>query len=417
MSRAAELFACAVPDAFPAAQLKRDFPALAQRINGQPLVYLDSAASAQKPVQVLDAMDRFYRNDYANIHRGLHQLSVRATQAYEEARRTVQRFINAEHEHEIVFTRGATEAINLVAASWGARLQPGDEIVVTALEHHANIVPWQLLAGRGVKLVPAAVTPEGDVTVDAIRACLSPRTKLVAVAQVSNALGTVLPVADIIALAHQQGVPVLIDGCQAICHMPVDVRALDADFYVFSGHKLYGPTGIGVLYGKAALLATMPPYQGGGDMIDVVRFSGTTYKDAPQRFEAGTPAIAEAVGLAAAIDYVRTIGMSRIAAHEAALLAAAADALRGINRLRLVGTAPHKAAVLSFNIDGMHPSDIGTLLDQYGIAVRTGHHCAQPIMEQFGLPGTVRASFGLYNTEDDIALLAQALRAVQEMLA
>lgn len=412
---AAELFACALPATFPAEQLRADFPALDQTINGQPLVYLDSAASAQKPVQVLEAMDRFYRNDYANIHRGLHQLSVRATQAYENARSSVRRFINAAHDHEIIFTRGATEAINLVAASWGARLQAGDEILVTALEHHANIVPWQLI-GRGVRVVPVPLTEHGEITLTAVAACLTPRTKLVAVAHVANALGTVLPVADIIALAHQRGIPVLVDGCQAVCHRPVDVQALDADFYVFSGHKLYGPTGIGVLYGKAELLATMPPYQGGGDMIDIVSFDGTTFKEPPQRFEAGTPAIAEAVGLAAALDYLRTIGMSRIAAHEADLHAYATAQLRGINKLRLIGTAPERAAVISFVIEGAHPSDIGTLLDQHGVAVRTGHHCAQPVMAHFGLPGTVRASFGLYNTRADIDRLVTALRAVLELL-
>lgn len=412
---AAELFACALPATFPAEQLRADFPALDQTINGQPLVYLDSAASAQKPVQVLEAMDRFYRNDYANIHRGLHQLSVRATQAYENARSSVRRFINAAHDHEIIFTRGATEAINLVASSWGARLQAGDEILVTALEHHANIVPWQLI-GRGIRVVPVPMNEHGAITLAALAACITPRTKLLAVAHVSNALGTVLPVADIIALAHQRSIPVLVDGCQAVCHRPVDVQALDADFYVFSGHKLYGPTGIGVLYGKAELLASMPPYQGGGDMIDVVSFDGTTFKEPPQRFEAGTPAIAEAVGLAAALDYLRTIGMSRIAAHEADLHAYATEQLRGINRLRFIGTAPERAAVISFVIEGAHPSDIGTLLDQHGVAVRTGHHCAQPVMAHFGLPGTVRASFGLYNTRADIDRLVTALRAVLELL-
>ncbi|MBP7254009.1 MAG: cysteine desulfurase, partial [Alphaproteobacteria bacterium] len=306
-------------------------------------------------------------------------------------------------------------AINLVASSWGARLQTGDEILVTALEHHANIVPWQLI-GRGVRVVPVPMTEHGEVTLAAVAACLTPHTKLVAIAHVANALGTVLPVADIIALAHQRSIPVLVDGCQAICHKPVDVQALDADFYVFSGHKLYGPTGIGVLYGKAELLASMPPYQGGGDMIDIVSFDGTTFKEPPQRFEAGTPAIAEAVGLAAALDYLRTIGMSRIAAHEADLHAYAIAQLRGINKLRLIGTAPERAAVISFVIEGAHPSDIGTLLDQHGIAVRTGHHCAQPVMAHFGLPGTVRASFGLYNTRADIDRLVTALRAVLELL-
>lgn len=418
MTQSAELFPCALPRTSGAESWRADFPILAQQIHGKPLVYLDSAASAQKPKQVLEAMDRFYRNDYANIHRGVHELSQRATQQYEAARAAVRRFINAGHDHEIIFTRGATEAINLLASSWGRiNLNAGDEIVITELEHHANIVPWQMLAlERGVKLVPAKITDEGEVTLDAIRACLTSRTKLVAVAHVANALGTVLPVAEIIALAHMQNIPVLIDGCQAVCHMPVDVRALDADFYVFSGHKLYGPSGIGVLYGKAALLAAMPPYQGGGDMIESVSFSGTTFKEPPHRFEAGTPAIAEAIGLAAAIDYVGTIGMNRIAAHEREILAYATEKLRGINRLRIVGTARDKAAVISFVIDGAHPSDIGTLLDQHGIAVRTGHHCAQPVMERLGLSGTVRASFGLYTTKDDIDRFVAALEAVRGML-
>ncbi len=411
------LFSCAESADFPVAQLRADFPALDQEINGKPLIYLDSAASAQKPKQMLEAMERFYRKDYANIHRGLHTLSARATQAYEEARTTVRRFINAAHDHEIIFTRGATEAINLVAASWGASLQAGDEILVTALEHHANIVPWQLLAGRGVKLVPVPITEAGEVTLEAVQACLSPRTKLVAVAHVANALGTVLPVKAIAALAHQHGIPVLVDGCQAICHQPIDVQELGADFYVFSGHKLYGPTGIGVLYGRAEILSAMPPYQGGGDMIETVSFNGTVFKEPPLRFEAGTPAIAEAIGLAAAMNYLSTIGMARIAAHEADLLTYATTQLQQIDGLRLIGTAPQTAAVLSFVIEGTHPSDIGTLLDQYGIAVRTGHHCAQPVMERLGLAGgTVRASFGLYNTRSEIDCFVTALRAVREML-
>lgn len=416
MSRA-ELFACAASPDFPAEKLRADFPALDQMIHGKKLVYLDSAASAQKPLQMLEAMERFYRKDYANIHRGLYSLSERATRAYEAARATVRRFINAAHDHEIIFTRGATEAINLVASSWGAQLQTGDEILVTALEHHANIVPWQLLAGRGIKLVPVPITDTGEVTPQAVAAAMTPRTKLVAVAHVSNALGTVLPVAEIINLAHARNIPVLLDGCQAICHMPVDVQALDADFYVFSGHKLYGPTGIGVLYGKADILAAMPPYQGGGDMIDVVSFEGTSFAAPPLRFEAGTPAIAEAVGLAAAIDYVSTIGMNRIAAHEADLLAYATAQLQHIPGLGIIGTAPEKAAIISFVMEGAHPSDIGTLLDQHGIAVRTGSHCAQPLMQRFGLSGgTVRASFGLYNTHGDVDRLVAALHQVREML-
>ncbi|MEJ0062004.1 MAG: cysteine desulfurase [Alphaproteobacteria bacterium] len=418
-NQAAELFTCAAPRGFDAARLRRDFPALDQQINGKPLVYLDSAASAQKPLQMLEAMERFYRSDYANIHRGVHELSGRATAQYEAARASVRRFINAADEHEIVFTRNATEAVNLVAASWGRRnLKAGDEVLVTALEHHANIVPWQMLeAELGIKLVAVPISDAGEVTIEAVRACLTLHTKLVSVAHVSNALGTILPVAEIIALAHGRNIPVLIDGCQAVCHMPVDVRGLGADFYVFSGHKLYGPTGIGVLYGRAEVLADMPPYQGGGDMIETVSFKGTVFKEPPFRFEAGTPAIAEAIGLAAAIDYVSAIGMSRIAAHEQDLLAYATERLKGIDGLRLVGTAKEKASAISFVIEGAHPGDIGTLLDKYGVAVRTGHHCAQPVMERLGLPGgTVRASFGLYNTHEDIDRFVAALKEVREML-
>lgn len=414
-----ELFACAAPQSYQAAQYRKDFPILAQEVHGHPLVYLDNAASAQKPRMVIEAMSRFMENDYANIHRGVHELSIRATDMHEKARETVRRFLNAARAEEIVFTRNATESINLIAAAWGRKnLKQGDEIVITALEHHANIVPWQMLREeKGIVLRVVPITPSGEVTLESVKKALTPRTKLVSVAHVSNALGTVLPVAEIIELAHKQGVLALIDGCQAVSHMPVDVRALDADFYVFSSHKLYGPTGIGVLYGKYALLEAMPPYQGGGDMIASVSFEKTTYKEPPHRFEAGTPAITEAIGLAAAIDYVSTIGLNRIARHEAELLGYATEKLRSINSLKIIGTAPGKAAIISFTMEGAHPHDIGTILDRQGIAIRAGHHCAQPLMEHLGLAATARVSFGLYNTKEEIDALAAALNKVREIFA
>ncbi|MDX2028198.1 MAG: cysteine desulfurase [Alphaproteobacteria bacterium] len=414
-----ELFGCAAPRAYQAEQYRKDFPVLAQQIHAHPLVYLDSAASAQKPRMVLEAMQRFQETDYANIHRGVHELSVRATDKYEAVRETVRRFIHAAHEDEIIFTRNGTEAINLVAATWGRKfLKKGDEIVITTLEHHANIVPWQMLREEiGIVLRIVPITPEGDVRIEDVKAALSPRTKLVAVAHVSNALGTILPVEEIIKLAHAQGALVLLDGCQAIMHMPVDVQALDADFYVFSGHKLYGPTGIGVLYGKHDILKQMPPYQGGGDMIASVSFAETTYKDPPHRFEAGTPAITEVIGLGAAIDYVSAIGMARIARHENELLNYATEKLRAINSLKIIGTAPRKAGVISFVMEGAHPHDIGTILDRQGVAIRAGHHCAQPLMEHLGIAATARASFGLYTTKADIDALLKALQKVQEIFA
>jgi cysteine desulfurase/selenocysteine lyase len=417
LAQKSELFACAAPQAFPVAQYRRDFPILQQQVNGRPLVYLDSGASAQKPRQVLEAMQRFYEQDFANIHRGVHELSMRATDKYEAVRETVRRFINAARPEDIVFTKGATEAINLVAQSWGRKfLREGDEVVITALEHHANIVPWQMLREeRGIVLKIVPITPEGEVRLADVTAALSSRTKMVAVAHVSNALGTVLPVAEIIKLAKQAGAITLLDGCQSVSHMPIDVRALDCDFYAFSGHKLYGPTGIGVLYGRYDLLQTMPPWQGGGDMIASVTFAKTTYKDPPHRFEAGTPPIAEVIGLGAAIDYVSTIGMARIAAHEDALLAYATERLSRINSLRIIGTAPEKAGILSFVMEGAHPHDIGTILDRQGIAIRAGHHCAQPVMEALGLAATARASFGLYNSFEEIDALAAGLAKVQEI--
>lgn len=396
---------------------RHDFPALHQSVNGKPLIYLDSAASAQKPRAVLEAMQNFYEKDYANIHRGVHELSVRATEAYEAARGKVARFINAASENEIVFTKGATESINLVASTWGRKfLKPGDEVLITALEHHANIVPWHLLREQtGLVLRVAPITPEGDVRLEDIDKMFSPRTKLVSVAHVSNALGTILPVKDIVRMAHERDALALVDGCQAISHMPVDVQDIDADFYAFSGHKLYGPTGIGALYGRREVLESMPPYQGGGDMILSVSFDGTTFREPPFRFEAGTPPIAQAVGLGAAIDYVSAIGMDNIARHEAALLAEATKKLQTVAILRLVGSAPHKAGVLSFVMEGAHPHDIGTVLDSEGVAIRAGHHCAQPLMETLGLTATARASFGLYNTSEDIEALVHAVKKVKEI--
>ncbi len=398
--------------------IRRDFPILAQQINGHPLAYLDNAASSQRPMQVLDAIQHYYTHDHANIHRGVHTLSHRATDLYEGARETVRAFINAASVREIVFTRGTTEAINLVAFSFGQRLGPGDEILVTTMEHHSNIVPWQLLCARsGAVLRVAPINEAGELLLDEFVQLLGPRTKLVSVAHVSNALGTVNPVKAIVAAAHARGIPVLLDGAQAIAHEAVDVRDLDCDFYAFSGHKMCGPTGTGVLYGREAILRDLPPWQGGGDMILTVSFSGTTYNDLPYRLEAGTPHIAGAVGLAAAIRYLTGIGMARIADWEAGLLAYATAALVQIPGLRIVGTARHKAGLVSFNVDGIHPHDLGTVLDQQGVAIRAGHHCAMPVMERFGLAGTARASFAFYNTTGEIDQLVDAVRVAQRMFA
>jgi cysteine desulfurase/selenocysteine lyase len=400
-----------------AAQIREDFPALSQTVYGKPLVYLDNAATTQKPRAVIEAMNRFYLTDCANIHRGVHLLSERATAAYEQARITVQRFLNAAQAREIVFVRGATEAINLVAQTYGAQnLHPSDEVLITGLEHHSNIVPWQMLCQQtGAVLRVAPIDDRGEIRLEEFEKLLGPRTRLVSVAHVSNALGTVNPVRRIVEMAHRWNVPVMVDGAQAAPHLKVDVQELGCDFYAFSGHKLYGPTGIGVLYGRAALLEAMPPYQGGGDMISSVTFEHTTYNELPYKFEAGTPHIAGAIGLAAAIDYLNQLGLDEIAAYEHELLAYATEALTGIPGLRLIGTARDKAAVLSFVLDGVHPHDVGTILDREGIAVRTGHHCAQPVMERFGVPATTRASLAFYNTMEEIDALVRGIHRVQEV--
>lgn len=399
-------------------RIRADFPILNQSVNGHPLVYLDNAATTQKPQAVIDALVNYYSRDNSNVHRGAHTLSDRATAAFENARQTLARFINAASTKQIVWTRGTTESINLVAASWGgANLKPGDRILVSALEHHSNIVPWQLIAAKtGAEVVPIPVDEQGVISLDALRQLLDSRVRLVAVNQVSNALGTINPVEQIIALAHAAGARVLVDGAQAVAHWPVDVQAMNCDFYVFSGHKLFGPTGIGVLYGRLELLEQMPPYQGGGEMIETVSFQGSTWNQLPYKFEAGTPDIAGAIGLAAAVDYLNTLDRKALAAHEDALLTYATEKALQVPGLKIIGTAPSKAAVLGFVLEGAHPSDIGMLLDQQGIAVRTGHHCAQPVMQQFGIPGTVRASFSFYNTFDDVDRLFAALEKVRQML-
>jgi cysteine desulfurase / selenocysteine lyase len=405
------------PPAYDVARVRRDFPILDTLVNGQPLVYLDSAASAQRPLQVLRAVEDYETHSHANVHRGVHALSQAATAAFEGARERVRRFINAASTREIIFTRGTTEAINLVAQAWARnRLGAGDEILITALEHHANIVPWQMVCEQtGCALKVAPINRRGELEFDAFLKLLGPRTRLLAMAQVSNALGTILPVERMVAAAHAAGALVLIDGAQAVPHTRVDVRALGADFYTFSGHKLYGPTGIGVLYGREQLLAAMPPWQGGGDMILTVSFEKTTYNDLPWKFEAGTPNISGAVGLAAAMDYVESLGIEAIAAHETRLLELATAALTNIPGIELIGTAAHKAAVLSFTMQGVHAHDLGTILDAQGVAVRTGHHCAMPVMTFFGVAATARASFGCYNTAEEVATLVRALGKAREV--
>ena len=402
---------------FDVQRVRRDFPALHQDVHGKSLVYLDSAATSLKPQSVIDAVSDVYARDCANIHRAVHLLSQRATARYEEAREKVRAFVNAASKSEVVFTRGTTEAINLVAQSWGRTyLREGDEILVTELEHHSNIVPWQIVCQQtGAKLVVMPMTDHGEVPREAFEQQLSDRTRLVALAHVSNALGTVLPVSELIELAHERGALVLLDGAQAVSHVDVDMQALDCDFYAFSGHKLYGPTGIGALYGKERLLEGMPPYQGGGDMIRSVTFEETIYNDLPYKFEAGTPNIAGAIGLGAAIDYFVSFDAEAVHAHENAVLRYATDVLGSVSGLRLIGTAPDKVAVLSFLMEAAHPHDVGTIVDSEGVAIRTGHHCAQPVMEHFGIAATARASLGMYNTTDDVDALVVALRKVQEL--
>jgi cysteine desulfurase/selenocysteine lyase len=399
------------------ARVRADFPILARSIHGKPLVYLDSAASSQRPLAVLRAVEHYETTLHANVHRGVHSLSQWATDAYERSRETVRRFINARSSREIVFVRGTTEAINLVANSWGrGQLQAGDEVLITYLEHHSNIVPWQLIcAATGAKLRAAPITAAGELDLDAFKELLTPRTRLVAVAHVSNALGTVLPVQEIVRLAHAHGVPVLVDGAQAVPHETVDVRALDCDFYAFSGHKVYGPTGIGVLYGRESLLAAMPPWQGGGEMILSVSIEASTYNELPAKFEAGTPNISGAIGLGAALEYVESLGREAIAEHEHGLLELTNESLMALPGVRLIGTAPGKAAVVSFTMRGIHPHDIGTILDSEGIAIRTGHHCAMPLMQFYGLPATARASFGCYSNAQDVERLVQGVRKVREL--
>ena len=399
--------------------LRDDFPILHQTVNGKPLAYLDNAASSQRPRQVIDAVSYYEQHDHANIHRGVHVLSQRATDAFEGARKRIAAFINAASERELIFTRGTTEAINLVAQSYARpRLQPGDEILITWMEHHSNIVPWQMVCEQtGAKLVVAPIDDRGQLRMDEFERLLGSHTRLVAAVHVSNALGTINPVADMVKLAHSRDVPVLLDGAQALPHGRVDVQALGCDFYAFSGHKMYGPTGIGALYGREQLLEEMPPWQGGGDMIRMVRFDRTEYNDLPWKFEAGTPNISGAVGLGAAVDYLDAIGMDAIAAREAELLDFATQRLMQVPGLRLIGTAEHKASLVSFVLDGVHPHDIGTIVDHDGIAVRTGHHCAMPVMEFFGIPATARASFALYNTEDEIDRLAESLMRAREVFA
>jgi cysteine desulfurase/selenocysteine lyase len=401
------------------ARVRADFPILATEIHGKPLVYLDNAATSQKPQAVIDTIMRYYQDTNANVHRGVHYLSETATEDYEASRRTAQQFINAPHLHEIIFVRGTTEGINLVAQTFGrTRVGAGDEILITAMEHHSNIVPWQILCDeKGAKLRVAPINDNGELLLDEFAKLLGPKTKLAAVTHVSNALGTVNPLQRMVELGHAHNVPVLVDGAQAVPHLKVDVQALDCDFYTFSGHKVYGPTGIGVLYGKTALLESMPPYQGGGDMISSVTFDKTTYNKLPYKFEAGTPDIAGAIGMGAALKYVNGLGIDKIGAHEHDLLEYATQTLSAVPGLRLIGTARDKAAVVSFVIEGVHPHDIGTILDQQGIAIRTGHHCSQPIMDRFGIPATARASFAVYNTRAEIDALVQGIEKVKEVFA
>jgi len=399
--------------------VRNDFPILHQNVNDHPLVYLDNAASSQKPLQVIDAVANYYKEDNANVHRGVHRLSQRATDAYEGARSKVRGFLNAASDKEIVFVRGATEAVNLIAQSFvRPMLNKDDEILISHMEHHANIVPWQMLCEQtGAKLKVIPMTMAGDLDLSTLDDLLNERTKILAVGHVSNALGTVNPIKDLIKKAHAKDIPVLIDGAQAVPHLTVDVQDLDCDFYVFSGHKMFAPTGIGALYGKQSLLDDMPPWQGGGDMILSVSFEHTQYNELPYKFEAGTPNIAGAIGLGAAIDYMQGLGISKIAQYEHDLLVAATEKVSAMDGIRIIGTAKEKASVLSFMIDGVHPHDVGTIFDQQGVAIRTGHHCAQPVMQFYGIPATARASFAFYNTMEEVDALVSGIKKVQELFA
>ena len=404
--------------AYDVLRYRNEFPILSDQVHGKPLIFLDNAASAQKPQQVIDAVRYVYEHEYANVHRGVHYMSEKATEAYEGARGKVQRFINAEHEHEVIFTRNATEAVNMVAGTFGRKfLEPGDEIVISIMEHHANIVPWQMLRDeKGLVLKAAPVSDDGEFLLDDFKKLLTQRTKLVAMTHTSNVLGTVTPAAEIARLAHSVGAKVLFDGSQAAVHSPVDVQAIDCDFYVITGHKLYGPSGVGVLYGKEELLNAMPPYLGGGEMISKVTLAESTWAGLPNKFEAGTPMIAQAIGLGAAIDYILAIGMDRIAAHEQDLLGYTTQKLTSIPGLKIYGTAPNKAAVISFSMENAHPHDIATIIDRGGVACRAGHHCAQPLMDRMGVTAMTRASFGLYNTRADADALVETLEFTQEFL-
>ena len=406
-------------NSFDVARIREDFPILKELVHGKPLVYLDNAATTQKPQAVIDALVNYYQTENSNVHRGVHTLSQLATDAYEGAREKVRQFINAEHDKEIIFVRGTTEGINLVAQTYGrANIGPGDEIIITAMEHHSNIVPWQILCeekGAHLKVIP--INDDGELLLEEYESLLSPRTKFVSVVHQSNALGTINPVEEIIELAHARGIPVLLDGAQAVAHVPIDVQKLGCDFYAFSGHKLYGPTGVGVLYGRADLLDAMPPYQGGGEMIRSVTFEKTLYNVIPNKFEAGTQNIAGSVGMGAAIDYVNGVGTDNIAAYEKELLAYGAERLSEIELVKLIGTARHKGSILSFVMENAHPHDVGTILDAEGIAVRTGHHCAQPLMDRYGVPATVRASLAFYNTKEEIDTLVNGIDRVIEVFS
>ncbi len=411
--------AAAPPRRFDAGVIRADFPILRRQVRGRPLVYLDNAATTQKPQAVIDAIAGYYTEINANVHRGVHELSEKATDAYEAAREKVARFLNARSPREIVFTRNATESINLVAHAFGDRhIGTGDDVVISAMEHHSNIVPWQLLcARRGARLQVAPIDDTGELRLDEFEALLGGRTRLVAISHMSNALGTINPVEEIVRLAHARGIRVLVDGSQAAYHMPVDVQAIDCDFYAATGHKLYGPMGIGVLYAKSEAMAEMDPFLGGGDMISSVTFQKSTWNEPPHKFEAGTPDVAGAIGLGAAIDYITAIGMENIIRHEESLLDYGTRALQSVDGVRLIGTARRKASILSFVMDGVHPHDIGTVVDTHGVAIRTGHHCAQPVMDRFGIPATARASIAMYNTQDDIDALVAALGRVRQLFA